>query len=164
MRERLWLSLYLADLADPAAMTRIAVDHCLAPPRAAWGLPAPVAGERDEAFFFDIEPINGIPARQLREHHLTISAAHFDPVVRGLLLFGWLFPGTAFGTDAPEGVVKLPGPAFLSDSQMLAYRTHEEVEYLAAGLLGRDAQPPMYHGMNPYRPQAPPTMLGTLTI
>lgn len=35
MRERLWLNLYLADLTDPAAVTRIAVDHCLAPARAA---------------------------------------------------------------------------------------------------------------------------------
>lgn len=154
MQERLWLSLYLADLSDPEAITRIAVDHGLAPARAAWGLPAPIAGERDDAFFFDIEPINGIRARMMRAHHLTVSSAHFDPVVRGMLLFGWLFPGTALGADAPDGVVKLPGPAFLSDSQMLAYRTYEEVEYLAAGLLGRTALAPMYHGMYPYRPQA----------
>ncbi len=162
MRERLWLNLYLADLTDPAAVTRIAVDHCLAPARAAWGLPAPVEGERDEAFFFDIGLINGIPARQLRTHHLTVSAAHFDPVLRGLLLFGWLFPGSVLGTDAPVGVVGLPGPAFQSDSQMLAYRTHEEVEYLAAGLLGREAPPPLYHGMYPYRPMADPAILAEL--
>jgi hypothetical protein len=162
MPERLWLSLYLGDLANPATLTRIAVDHCLAPARAAWGLPAPVAGERDDAFFFDIGLINGIPARQLRTHHLTESAAHFDPVVRGLLLFGWLFPSSVFGTDAPEGVVGLPGPAFLSDSQMMAYRTYEEVEYLAAGLLGLGAPPPLYHGMYPYRQQVGPEIIAEL--
>ena len=162
MLERLWLTLYLADLTDAAAITGMAVDHCLAPARAAWGLPAPVPGEGDSAFFFEIAPINAIRARQMREHDLTVSAAHFDPVVRGMLLFGWLFPGTTIGTSSPEGASSRPGPAFLSDSQMLAYRTHEEVEYLAAGLLGQAAPPPMFHGMNPYRPQAAPSILAEL--
>lgn len=162
MHERLWLSLYLANLSDLAAITRIAVAHCLAPARTAWGLPAPVVGERDDAFFFDIEPVGGIRARQMREHHLTVSAAHFDPVLRGLLLFGWLFPASVFLSDSPGEVVKLPGPAFLSDSQMLAYRTHEEFEYLAAGLLGQEVAPPMYHGSNPYRPQADPGVIAEL--
>jgi hypothetical protein len=162
MQERLWLSLFLADLADPAAVTRLAVDHCLAPARAAWGLPAPVAGEGDSAFFFEIEPINGVRAQQMREHYLRVSAAHFDPVVRGLLLFGWMFPGATMGTESPDGAIQLPGPAFLSDSQMLAYRTHEEVEYLAAGLLGQIPPAPMFHGMNPYTPVADPAILGEL--
>jgi len=162
MQERLWLSLFLADLTDPAAVTRLAVDHCLAPARAAWGLPAPILGERDDFFFFDIEPINGIRTRQVREHYLRISAAHFDPVVRGLLLFGWIFPGSVLGTDSPEGLIQLPGPAFLSDSQMLAYRSQEEVEYLAAGLLGQTAPAPMYHGSYPYRPVANPAIVAEL--
>jgi hypothetical protein len=162
MDERLWLSIFLTDLSDAAAVTRIAVDHCLAPARAAWGLPAPKAGERDDAFFFDIEPINGIRARQIRTHSLTVSAAHFDPVLRGLLLFGWLFPGSTFGTDTPEEVAKLPGPAFLSNSQLLAYRTYEEVAYLAAGLLGQEAPAPIYHGMNPYQRKADPTIVAEL--
>jgi hypothetical protein len=164
MHERLWLSLFLADLSDPTAVTRLAVDHSLAPARAAWGLPAPIPGERDDAFFFDIEPLNGIQARQMRAHHLTVSAAHFDPVVRGVLLFGWLFPGSVLGTDSPEEVVKLPGPAFLSDSLMLAYRTHEEIEYLAAGLLGQATPAPIYHGMYPYRPVADPAIIAELAM
>lgn len=158
MRERLWLSILLADLSNPIALTRIAVDHCLAPAREAWGLAAPVPGEGDSAFFYE-EIVKGNRVQAMREHSLTISAAHFDPVVRGSLLFAWLFPGSTSLTDTPEEIVKLPGPAFLSDSQLLAYRTHEEFEYLAAGLLGMDAAAPRYHGMNPYRQQANPEVL-----
>lgn len=161
MRERLWLSVFLADLTDPAAVTRVAVDHCLAPAREAWGLPVPVPGEGDSPFFYQAI-LDGNRVQMMREHSLTISAAHFDPVLRGVLLFGWLFPGSTLGSDAPQEVVKLPGPGFLSDSQLLAYRTYEEVEYLAAGLFGREAPPPMYHGMNPYRQRADPSIVSEL--
>lgn len=89
MRERLWLSIYLADLRDPAAVTRIVSDHCLAPAREAWGLPLPKADEGDGAFFYE-EVVNGSRVQMMREHSLLISAAHFEPVLRGLLLFGWL--------------------------------------------------------------------------
>lgn len=158
MREQLWLSIFLADLSDPVALTRIAVDHCLAPAREAWGLPAPVPGEGDGAFFYEAV-VNGNRVQMMREHSLTISAAHFDPVIRGSLLFAWLFPGSTSLTDTPEEVANLPGPAFLSESQLLAYRTHEEVEYLVAGLFGLEREAPRFHGMNPYRQQANPDVL-----
>lgn len=161
MRERLWLSIYLADLEDPRALTRLAVDHCLTPARDAWGLPAPAPHEGDSAFFEE-EIVDGNRVQVMREHGLTVTAAHFEPVFRGLLLFGWLFPAATMLIDTPEELAKTPGPAFLSDSQLLAYRTYEEVEYMAAGMLGIRMDPPLYHGQSPYSQKANPEALSDL--
>jgi len=42
---------------------------------------------------------------------------------------------------------------FMSDSQQLAYRTYEEMAYLAAGLIGIRRPAPIFHGAAMYRAQ-----------
>lgn len=162
MKQRLWLTVHGADLTNPASLTRLAVDFALAPAREAWGLPAPRPDERDDFLFVDIDPIAGLPARMMRSHQQRISAAYFEPVLHGLLLFGWLFPGANFVSDTPEEVVRMPGHAFLTDSQLMAYRRHEEIAYLAAGALGSPALPPLSHGPGPFQAQASPAALAEL--
>lgn len=153
MHKRLWLALHFAPLVDLASITRIVVDFALAPAREAWGLPAPRSDERDDFLFIDQWEIDGMRHRLARNHRLDPSAAHFEPTLRGLLLFGWLFPGAGFFTDTPSEVAKIPGWAFLDSSQTMAYRTHDELVYLARGLFGDPGPKPWYHGSLPFVPQ-----------
>jgi hypothetical protein len=153
MQRRLWLSLHFADLSDVESLTRLVADLCVAPARVAWGLAEPRPEERDDFLFTDLGFVDGVQHRAMRQHHRITSAAHFGPVLNGLLLFGWLFPGARFDTHAPEEVVKIPGYAFLRDSQEMAYRTYEEVAHLVGGLVGRPMPPPLFHGIAPRRPQ-----------
>jgi hypothetical protein len=151
---RLWLALHFTDLSSADSLTQLVTGLALAPARKAWGLRPPTPGERDDFLFEDAEPILGLPTRTMRRHSQQISAAHFDPVVRGMMLFGWLFPGGCLLLNRPDKIAELPGSAFLSHSQALAYRTYEEIAYLVSGLFGKPTDPPLYHGIAPYEPQA----------
>jgi hypothetical protein len=97
--------------------------------------------------------LDGTIHREMREHSRITSAAHFGPVINGILLFRWLFPGSGFASDVPEEIVKIPGYSFLHDSQELAYRTYEEIAYLVDGLLDVAVPAPLFHGGAPYRAQ-----------
>jgi hypothetical protein len=162
MNMHLWLQVYGAEFSQSESITRLAVDFALAPARAAWHLPAPRADEHDDFLYREVEPSAGIPTRTMVDHHLDVSAVHFEPVLHGLLLFGWLFPAACFLTDTPAELIELPGWAFLRNSQLLAYRTYEEIAYLAAGAAGAPATPPLFHGTQPYRASPVPGVIAEL--
>ena len=96
----------------------------------------------------------------MRAHEAVLSAAHFRPVMNGLLLFRWLFPRA--GVSPIGEFLNVPGHAFLQEWQRMAYRTDEEFSYLASGLPGVEVPAPRHHGTEPYSRDPNPQALADL--
>jgi len=150
MQRSFWLGLYFADLDRLDSLTDLVVASVLAPARAQQGLHEPRPNEADSFLFTEIGvDLNGTLFREMRPHAPVLSAAHFRPVMNGLLLFRWLFPGA--GLSPVKELLSVPGYAFLQEAQRMASRTYEEFRYLCGGLLGINLPAPLYHGIEPYR-------------
>jgi hypothetical protein len=158
---RLWLGLLFADLASLDSLTELVVNFSLAPAREQQGLAAPRPDEGDSFLFRDIGvDAHGTLFREMRAHEPVLSAAHFRPVMNGLLLFRWLFPRA--GLSPISELLSVPGYAFLQESERMAYRTYEEFRYLVSGLLGVEVSAPLHHGIEPYSRDPNPQGLADL--
>ena len=161
MQRSFWLGLYFADLDSLDSLTDLVVTSALTPAREQQGLPGPRPHEADGFLFTDIGvDRNGTRFREMRSHAPVLSAAHFRPVMNGILLFRWLFPGA--GLSPVTELLSVPGYAFLQEAQRMAYRTYEEVQYLCGGLLGIDLPVPLHHGIEPYRRALNPAVMDQL--
>ena len=65
---------------------------------------------------------------------LDESSRAFDPLVRALLLFAWLFPNSVHLSDRAEAILDSPGSTVLDDAAQLLSRPHEAIADLVAGL------------------------------
>lgn len=151
-RRSLAFDLLETDLSDFDELSRLVIDHTIAPVRALVGLPAPRRNEGRWFMFSEPRFEDGIEVRELLRADLPRTSACFDVVVRSLLLFGWLFPGNSFLSEAPSFALDAPGSAVLDDYFHLIDRPQEAVENLVAGLLGLPIQPVEWHGSRPSRP------------
>jgi hypothetical protein len=167
MRQRsarsLALDLVKIDLADPGSLASLVIAHTLAPARAAWSLPAPRHGE-GRTFLVERSETGpgGLRVNHIRRWHLDESVAHFDPVVRGLLFFAWLFPESVPPSLMAAAILHLPGYAFLANSTELMLRPHEAIVHLVHGLLGLATQRPLEVGGGYHRPSPNPTAVAEL--
>lgn len=149
---RLALDLLWLDIGSADELAAFVARHALAPARRAHGLPEPVSDEGDDFLF---EPAESLPGggrmRQMRPAVLEHPAAHFDPLMRGLLLFGHLFPPVWY-SHKPEQLIAHPGVQFTSAALNLAMRRYDEVAALAQAALGLPAAPPLFHGTSGFNP------------
>lgn len=151
-RRSLALDLLDTDLRDAGSLSRLVIDHTIAPVRALCGLPAPRSGEGRSFMFEPAGGINGIPVENLRHMDLPASASTFDTVIRALLLFGWMFPGCALLSEGVDFVLDAPGTAAIDDYWSLVDRPAEAIEDLVAGLLGEPTRRLSWHGTRPHTP------------
>ncbi len=141
------------DLEDPVSVTAFVVAHTVAPARAAWGLPAPRSGEgRSFLVEREKERPDGLLVQYMRNWRLEESTRAFDPLVRGLLLFAWLFPQSVFHSERAEGILDHPGWSVLDDSMALMGRPYEAIDHLVAGLLGMASERPFWTGSHAHVP------------
>ena len=151
-RRSLALDLIDTDLRVPDSLSRLVIDHTIAPLRALCGLSAPRSGEGRAFMFEPAGAIDGIPVESLRPMDLPKSASTFDTVVRSLLLFGWLFPGSALVSEGVDFILDAPGTAAIDDYWHLVDRPAEAIEDLVAGLLGEPTRRLPWHGSRPHTP------------
>lgn len=153
--------LLTTDLKSIDELTSLVIAHTVAPARAAWGLASPAPGEGDSFLFEEIEaPSDGLAMHSMRPCRLVESQAQFLPVIRGLLLFAWLFPeSVSLGSQVPT-ILDEPGWCFLDDSFGLMGRPYDAMRDMIRALLGEtDVRIDQYTGTWPLRPQAnPPAM------
>jgi hypothetical protein len=152
--------LLTTDLTSTDELTDLVIAHTVAPARAAWGLTSPAPGEGDSFLFEEIEAnSDGLAMRSMRPCRLIESQAQFVPVIRGLLLFAWLFPeSVSLGSQVPT-ILDEPGWCFLDDSFGLMGRPYDAMLDMVRALLGEDLRIDQYTGTWPLRPQAnPPAM------
>ena len=150
------------DLSQHGELSRLVIDHTIAPVRALAGLPPPQRGEGRSFMFGESWFENGVEFQPLRRMDLPRTSACFDQVVRALLLFGWLFPRSLLASEGPQFVLDSPGSAVLDDYWHLADRPQEAIEDLVAGLLGQPADPPLWRGSRPHVPEPNPSALDEL--
>jgi hypothetical protein len=140
------LDLLEIDISDADELAAFVARHALAPARRAHGLPEPAIDEGDDFLFEPAEPLpGGGRIRQMRPAVLEHPAAHFDPLIRGLLLFGHLFPPVWY-SHQPEQLIAHPGVQFTGAALTLALRPYDEVIALARAALGLPTAPPLFHG------------------
>lgn len=90
---RLALDLLFLDTDKARDLAAFVARHALAPARRAHRLPAPRIDEGDVFLFRPAAPLpGGGRAGEMRWAVPEHPAAHFDPLIRGRLLFGPLFP------------------------------------------------------------------------
>lgn len=88
---RLALDPMNVDLGDPDQLAAFVARYGLAPARRAYQLPDPRPDEGDDLLFEREEELpSGGRIRHLRAMHFEHPAAHFDEILRGLLLFAHL--------------------------------------------------------------------------
>lgn len=75
----------------------------------------------------------------------------FNPLIRGLLLFGHLFRPMWY-SDQPEQLIAHPGVQFTGAALNLALRRYDEVAALALAALGLPTAPPLFHGTAGFNP------------
>lgn len=129
------------DLADHGQLTRLVVDHTLAPLRVACGLAAPQQGEDMRDVLGEVTSGEGIRITTFRSWSPRPTPDVFDPVFRAMLLFGWLFPGCVAPADRTPLILEAPGQKVLRETHWLLMRTHDEVADLVAALLGQPTNP-----------------------
>ena len=137
-------------LDEPSALAAFVARHAVAPARRAHGLRDPLPDERDDFLFTEVER-SGWRERWMRPVHLEHPAAHFDQLLRGLLLFGHLFPQAVWPPDRPEGLIAHPGVGYIGAAMKLAMRPYAEIAALSAAALGQLVAPPAYHSMMAFR-------------
>lgn len=130
------LDLAFTDLADPGALTRLVAAHCLAPARRAWRLPDPDPAETPRDVRRHPVERAGRIDWEGRVPELEVSTAHVDPVLRGFVLFGRLFPGGTLAAQHLDTSVGAPGWIYFDDSRELATLVYADVARLCRGLLG----------------------------
>jgi hypothetical protein len=163
MKHSIALDLAATDLADYDSLLDFVVAHTIAPVRAAYGLPAPQPDEGHSYFVERTERhADGMLVEHIRSYNLKESTRLFDPVVRALLLFGWLFPRSILPSQSPEEVLKTPGWSVLLQSMTLVDRPHEAIAHLVGGLLGVSTPRPWWTGSSPLEPAANATALAEL--
>src|ERR1035437_9789140 len=150
--------LLTTDLTSTDELTDLVIAHTVAPARAAWGLASPAPGELEATS-------NGLAMRSMRPCRLVESQAQFVPVIRGLLLFAWLFPeSVSRGSQVPT-ILDEPGWCFLDDSFGLMGRPYDAMRDMVRALLGEeDVRIGQYTGTWPLRPQANPPAMEALTM
>lgn len=149
---RLALDLLSLDIGSADELAAFVARHALAPARRAHSLPEPLFDEGDDFLFEPVETlIGGGRIRQMRPAVLEHPAAHFDPLMRGLLLFGHLFPPVWF-SHQPEQLIAHPGVQFTNAALNLALRRYDEVVALARAVLGLGTAPPLFHGTAGFKP------------
>lgn len=164
--QSLAFDLLKTDLTSTDELTGLVIAHTVAPARAAWGLASPAPGEGDSFLFEELEATsNGLAMRSMRPCRLVESQAQFVPVIRGLLLFAWLFPeSVSLGSQVPT-ILDEPGWCFLDDSFGLMGRPYDAMRDMVRALLGEeDVRIGQYTGTWPLRPQANPTAIAALTM
>jgi hypothetical protein len=156
--------LLVTDLSSIDELTDLVVRHTVAPAREAWGLAAPVVGEGDAFLFEEAQDgLGGIPMRSMKPHRLSESKAHFVPVLRGLLLFAWLFPESVSPAGRVPTILDEPGWSFIDDSYGLMFRPYDAMREMVRALLGHaDARINQYTGMTPLRPEPNPAAMQAL--
>lgn len=150
-RRSLAFDLLETDLGDHASLSRLVIDHTIAPVRALVELPAPRPDE-GRSFMFEDREFEGEMLPHLREMDLPKTAASFDTVSRALLLFGWLFPNSAQLSEDARSVLDAPGTAVLDDYWHLTDRSQEAIEDLVSGILGEPTHRLPWYGTRPHRP------------
>lgn len=144
-----------ADLGDHAQLTKLVVDHTLAPLRAACGLAAPAPGEELRDVLGEETAGDYVQITTYRSWTPRPSPDVFDPVFRAMLLFGWLFPSCVAPADRTPLILEAPGQKVLRETSWLLMRTHDEVADLAAALLGLPTNPAL-SGIRRARPDSRP--------
>jgi hypothetical protein len=152
------------DLGSPESVTALVVNHCLAPVRAISGLPAPRLGERDDFAFQNQQVLpDGTLYRELRPYGLPDDPLVFDPVLRAIILFGWLFPECRGPGSNVEMMLTEPGWCVLDDWMALAHRPFEGISDLVRGLFELPPEhPTLYMGTGLHKPAANPAALAEL--
>lgn len=163
LRRSLAYDLVATDLDDYNSLLAFVVAHTIAPVRAAYGLPPPRPDEGQSYFIERTEHRAGqLLVQHWRRYRLDESLRVFDPVVRALLLFGWLFPDSVSVMESSESVLKRPGWSVLSDSMHILGRPHEAIANLVGGLLGVPSERPFWTGSGIHRPAPNPGALKDL--
>jgi hypothetical protein len=133
------------DLADPERITELVARHAVAPARAIFGMVPPQQDERIETFLahghFAFDLASGQPTWQQDP-----SAASIEPLLRGAVLVGRLFPGAFRTADFAEVVVATPGLALMPRATALAFLRWNELAYLATQALGLPSKRPADSG------------------
>lgn len=154
-RRSLAYDLVDTDLDDPVSLTAFVVAHTVAPARAAWGMPAPRPGEGRSFLFERTENmLDRTTVQYMRNWRFEESTRAFDPLIRGLLLFAWLFPESSSPGERADSVLDLPGWSVIDDSMHLMGRPYDAIADLVAGLLGTQSERPAWcgsHGHSPAR-------------
>lgn len=149
---RLALDLLHLDISSPDELAAFVARHAMAPARRTHGLPEPTIDESDDFLF---EPAGLLPGggriRHTRRAVLEHPAAHFDPLIRGLLLFGHLFRPLWY-SHQPEQLIAHPGVQFTTAALNLALRRYNEVAALSRAALGLPTAPPLFHGTAGFNP------------
>lgn len=162
LRRSLAYDLVATDLADPASLTAFVVAHTIAPVRAAWGLPAPRPDEGQSYYIERTEERDGMRVQHWRSYRLDESIRWFDPVLRAMLLFSWLFPDSVSPMESPASILGRPGWAVLQQSMDLLARPHEAIVDLVGGLLGIETARPWWTGSGYHRPAPNPVAIADL--
>jgi hypothetical protein len=153
MKHSIALDLAATDLADYDSLLGFVVAHTIAPVRAAYGLPAPQPDEGHSYFVERTEKrADGMLVEHIRSYNLKESTRLFDPVIRALLLFGWLFPKSVMPSQSPERVLEAPGWSVLLQSLSLVDRPYEAIAHLVGGLLEVSIPRPWWTGSSPLEP------------
>lgn len=160
---RIALDLLQLDIRSADKLAAFVARHALAPARRAHGLPEPAIDEGGDFLFEPAEPLpGGGRIRQMRPIVLEHPAAQFDPLIRGLLLFGHLFP-PMWHSHQPEQLVAHPGVQFTGAALNLAMRRYDEVAALARAALGIPTAPPLFHGTTGFKPMRSESALAELS-
>jgi len=155
--------LLATDLRDPDAVAVLVIAHTVAPARAAWGLPAPRPGELDSFLIERTERTADGVVNFMRPCRLDESQNSFVPVLRGLLLFAWLFPASVPVGSGIAALLDEPGWSFLDDSFGLMGRPYDAMNELVRALLGADGvEITEYTGLFPLQPAPNPEAIAAL--
>lgn len=145
MTNRISLDLLATDLDDHADLTALIARHVIAPARALFGMVPPAPGERPETFLATGQVSFGLGSFAPIWHE-DPSVSLVEPILRGALLAGALFPGADRLVDLGAGFLAAPGNGLINRAMALALLRWDELEWLVGRLAGIDDPAPIDSG------------------
>jgi hypothetical protein len=145
MTDRLSLDLLATDLDDRADLTGLLARHVIGPARTLFGMVMPSPDERPDTFLATGRVSFGLGSFAPIWHQ-DPSVSVIEPILRGALLAGALFPGANRLVDLGEGFVAAPGNGLINRAMALALLRWDELEWLVGRLSGQSRPPPVDSG------------------